>query len=87
MILFCHKITGFLFFFIILDVSLFGKIIRTHALTRIGCKRRHTKIHELTCMRMAEAMRREDTFLYIIIANQITGRTVGNKKSAKGLHS
>jgi len=58
MILCCQKITCFLFFFIILDVSSFGKIIRTHAPTRTGCKWRHIRIHEL--MRMAEAMRRED---------------------------
>ena len=48
------------FFFMILDVSSFGKIIRTHVLSRIGREWRHTKIHEL--MRMAEAMRREDKF-------------------------
>jgi len=63
----CHKITGFLFFFIILDVSSFGKILRTHALTQTGCKCCHTRIHEL--MRMAEAMRREDSLYYKFIVH------------------
>ena len=46
------------FFIMILDKGSFGNIIRTHVLTRVGRRWRHTKIHEL--MRMAEAMRRED---------------------------
>ena len=40
------------------DVSLYGKIIQTHPLTRIGCKWHHSKIHEL--IKMAEAMRKKD---------------------------
>ena len=42
----------------IYDLRSFSKIIWTHALTQIGHKCRHTKIHEL--LRMAEAMKRED---------------------------
>jgi len=49
----------FPFIFMILDKGSFGIIIRTHALTRLGRKWCHNKIHEL--MRMAKAMRRKDT--------------------------
>ena len=47
----------------ILDVSSFVNIIWTHVLSRIGHELSHTKIHEL--LRMAEAMRRMDTYIHI----------------------
>ena len=50
----------FPFIFMILDIGSFGDLIRTHVLMRLGRKWRHNKIHEL--MRMAEAMRRKDTY-------------------------